>query len=112
MNASPDARVSARPNAGARYSFNSSSAARQSTSVPAHSATAMIRSSANLSRKNQILVINATVVLERRVKNLNRGDSLRSEEHTSELQSLMRNSSAVSCLKKKLTKKSHKVSQN
>src|SRR3546814_7098611 len=30
--------------------------------------------------------------------------SLRSEEHTSELQSLMRNSYAVFCLKKKITK--------
>src|SRR3546814_2172884 len=32
-------------------------------------------------------------------------DHLRSEEHTSELQSLMRISSAVSCLKKKITTK-------
>src|SRR3546814_8960468 len=34
-----------------------------------------------------------------------RGERLRSEEHTSELQSLMRNSYAVFCLKKKNTKK-------
>src|SRR3546814_3165940 len=34
----------------------------------------------------------------------------RSEEHTSELQSLMRNSYAVFCLKKK--KKQHKITQN
>src|SRR3546814_7309520 len=33
------------------------------------------------------------------------GDLLRSEEHTSELQSLMRNSYAVFCLKKKKTQK-------
>src|SRR3546814_3242828 len=33
----------------------------------------------------------------------------RSEEHTSELQSLMRNSYAVFCLKKKKTKKKHKT---
>src|SRR3546814_3881521 len=32
-----------------------------------------------------------------------KGDRLRSEEHTSELQSLMRNSYAVFCLKKKTT---------
>src|SRR3546814_9182317 len=32
------------------------------------------------------------------------GDNARSEEHTSELQSLMRNSYAVFCLKKKKTK--------
>src|SRR3546814_2728347 len=36
------------------------------------------------------------------------GKALRSEEHTSELQSLMRNSYAVSCLtKKKLTRQSN-----
>src|SRR3546814_5401036 len=34
-------------------------------------------------------------------------DLLRSEEHTSELQSLMRISYAVFCLKKKIEKKSH-----
>src|SRR3546814_5277350 len=34
-------------------------------------------------------------------------DQLRSEEHTSELQSLMRISSAVFCLKKKKTRKQH-----
>src|SRR3546814_6862792 len=34
-------------------------------------------------------------------------DALRSEEHTSELQSLMRISYAVFCLKKKKTKKQH-----
>src|SRR3546814_10790766 len=37
-----------------------------------------------------------------------RDDSARSEEHTSELQSLMRISYAVFCLKKKKTKKPHK----
>src|SRR3546814_6035914 len=36
-----------------------------------------------------------------------RVDVLRSEEHTSELQSLMRNSYAVFCLKKKKKRKSH-----
>src|SRR3546814_7946987 len=36
------------------------------------------------------------------------GHFLRSEEHTSELQSLMRNSYAVFCLKKKKTKHIHK----
>src|SRR3546814_2321550 len=35
-------------------------------------------------------------------------DGLRSEEHTSELQSLMRISYAVFCLKKKIKKKPHK----
>src|SRR3546814_2912404 len=37
---------------------------------------------------------------------------LRSEEHTSELQSLMRISYAVFCLKKKTTNKTHKQKQN
>src|SRR3546814_14512352 len=37
---------------------------------------------------------------------------VRSEEHTSELQSLMRISYAVFCLKKKTTKKSYKVVQH
>src|SRR3546814_7560014 len=36
---------------------------------------------------------------------------LRSEEHTSELQSLMRNSYAVFCLKKKTTNKSYQLSK-
>src|SRR3546814_3223569 len=36
----------------------------------------------------------------------------RSEEHTSELQSLMRISYAVFCLKKKKKKKKHKISVN
>src|SRR3546814_1697762 len=36
------------------------------------------------------------------------GKAVRSEEHTSELQSLMRISYAVFCLKKKKTKKQHK----
>src|SRR3546814_6612674 len=36
---------------------------------------------------------------------LQAADDMRSEEHTSELQSLMRHSSAVFCLKKKKTKK-------
>src|SRR3546814_8596199 len=35
------------------------------------------------------------------------GDGIRSEEHTSELQSLMRISYAVFCLKKKKNKQSH-----
>src|SRR3546814_5305700 len=39
-------------------------------------------------------------------KQLGRKDCLRSEEHTSELQSLMRNSYAVFCLKKKKTQSS------
>src|SRR3546814_5702241 len=38
----------------------------------------------------------------------NRAEGLRSEEHTSELQSLMRNSYAVFCLKKKTQTKHHK----
>src|SRR3546814_9176614 len=37
--------------------------------------------------------------------------SSRSEEHTSELQSLMRNSYAVFCLKKKITKKPNNTAQ-
>src|SRR3546814_9353512 len=37
------------------------------------------------------------------------GPSRRSEEHTSELQSLMRNSYAVFCLKKKTTINTHKT---
>src|SRR3546814_3009229 len=36
----------------------------------------------------------------------------RSEEHTSELQSLMRNSYAVFCLKKKKTKLKHNITNN
>src|SRR3546814_7227520 len=36
----------------------------------------------------------------------------RSEEHTSELQSLMRNSYAVFCLKKKTTQKSSRTNRN
>src|SRR3546814_2713122 len=43
------------------------------------------------------------------------GLPIRSEEHTSELQSLMRNSYAVFCLKKKKTTqqtKQHKIQQN
>src|SRR3546814_3877673 len=40
------------------------------------------------------------------------GGELRSEEHTSELQSLMRISYAVFCLKKKKNKKHHKINQN
>src|SRR3546814_6013686 len=46
-----------------------------------------------------------------RSRHRNAGDAsvhFRSEEHTSELQSLMRNSSAVFCLKKKLNHKSIK----
>src|SRR3546814_3023527 len=42
---------------------------------------------------------NATIAAERPAD--------RSEEHTSELQSLMRNSYAVFCLKKKITQKKH-----
>src|SRR3546814_4143922 len=38
-------------------------------------------------------------------------DHLRSEEHTSELQSLMRISYAVFCLKKKKNKRNHKIRQ-
>src|SRR3546814_7845633 len=38
--------------------------------------------------------------------------AMRSEEHTSELQSLMRISYAVFCLKKKKTKKKHKHATN
>src|SRR3546814_5412336 len=37
----------------------------------------------------------------------NDGDCIRSEEHTSELQSLMRISYAVFCLKKKITQQQH-----
>src|SRR3546814_9396046 len=40
----------------------------------------------------------------RRIGSTNPGDETRSEEHTSELQSLMRNSYAVFCLKKKKNK--------
>src|SRR3546814_6661414 len=40
-----------------------------------------------------------------------RSDGERSEEHTSELQSLMRNSYAVFCLKKKKTNKSLTIQQ-
>src|SRR3546814_6402399 len=43
----------------------------------------------------------ATVILPAKVSNSGRSRSMRSEEHTSELQSLMRISYAVSCLKKK-----------
>src|SRR3546814_3726227 len=39
---------------------------------------------------------------EKNPKNPKRGGAKRSEEHTSELQSLMRNSYAVFCLKKKI----------
>src|SRR3546814_8182139 len=39
-------------------------------------------------------------------------EDLRSEEHTSELQSLMRISYAVFCLKKKTTKTSHSIQNN
>src|SRR3546814_6635115 len=39
------------------------------------------------------------------------GDSVRSEEHTSELQSLMRISYAVFCLKKKNTRKPTRITQ-
>src|SRR3546814_4067485 len=41
--------------------------------------------------------------ISRRLSTGGRHESLRSEEHTSELQSLMRNSYAVFCLKKKRT---------
>src|SRR3546814_8893003 len=41
-------------------------------------------------------------------RGLNRSDSVRSEEHTSELQSLMRISYAVFCLKKKTTEQTQK----
>src|SRR3546814_8345738 len=40
---------------------------------------------------------------------LDRSNSGRSEEHTSELQSLMRNSYAAFCLKKKKTKHKNKI---
>src|SRR3546814_6041895 len=67
------------------------------------------------------LLANATVKLAKRVEGANldtavaqgveaflRGNALRSEEHTSELQSLMRISYAVFCLKKKnKAKKDH-----
>src|SRR3546814_2386241 len=39
-------------------------------------------------------------------------EQARSEEHTSELQSLMRISYAVFCLKKKITKTTHKLKNN
>src|SRR3546814_10847671 len=39
----------------------------------------------------------------------NLADEFRSEEHTSELQSLMRISYAVFCLKKKINKREHKM---
>src|SRR3546814_7535181 len=44
------------------------------------------------------------VVDHRHARILDRGDNVRSEEHTSELQSLMRISYAVFCLKKKKKK--------
>src|SRR3546814_8695586 len=43
----------------------------------------------------------AFAVLQERLPNAGFHDATRSEEHTSELQSLMRNSYAVFCLKKK-----------
>src|SRR3546814_2930034 len=46
-----------------------------------------------------------TVKLRRGVEPITVGDWLRSEEHTSELQSLMRISYAVFCLKKKKTQR-------
>src|SRR3546814_2442152 len=49
--------------------------------------------------KEIAVVLSATETMNR--KNINMGLDARSEEHTSELQSLMRNSYAVFCLKKK-----------
>src|SRR3546814_10202199 len=46
-------------------------------------------------------------VCERRVREQRGGHRLRSEEHTSELQSLMRISYAVFCLKKKINQNYH-----
>src|SRR3546814_5019946 len=53
-----------------------------------------------------------TTMLWKLAKDLHEADGpthLRSEEHTSELQSLMRISYAVFCLKKKTTKKYNKI---
>src|SRR3546814_8512803 len=49
--------------------------------------------------------MNAAVVKLAEAANSKGRSNSRSEEHTSELQSLMRNSYAVFCLKKKITKK-------
>src|SRR3546814_7590424 len=48
----------------------------------------------------------------RMAKLVNAGDLKRSEEHTSELQSLMRTSYAVFCLKKKKATKPHNTQHN
>src|SRR3546814_4825676 len=48
---------------------------------------------------------------EREIKRKTATNSRRTEEHTSELQSLMRNSYAVFCLKKKKTNHTHKQIQ-
>src|SRR3546814_4957045 len=50
--------------------------------------------------------------MHRRVPAAGVGDQVRSEEHTSELQSLMRISYAVFCLKKKKTTTHNKINHN
>src|SRR3546814_1330335 len=64
------------------------------------------------SQKIHLAAVQAVIILQ--ANGLNPDDDLatqtRSEEHTSELQSLMRNSYAVFCLKKKKKKKKHRIS--
>src|SRR3546814_6743486 len=55
--------------------------------------------------------VNLTLVPPRRGWIVDRNGKARSEEHTSELQSLMRISYAVFCLKKKKKKEAHKTDQ-
>src|SRR3546814_5272121 len=62
-----------------------------------------MRQAAQMCRKRGRIVLVGVTGL-----NLNRADFYRSEEHTSELQSLMRISYAVFCLKKKKLPKLHR----
>src|SRR3546814_7531045 len=59
------------------------------------------------SQKIHLAAVQAVIILQ--ANGLNPDDDLRSEEHTSELQSLMLNSYAVFCLTKKKTQKQLKL---
>src|SRR3546814_5003048 len=63
-------------------------------------------------QKAEIQVGDEVEVYVDRVENAQGEAMLRSEEHTSELQSLMRNSYAVFCLKKKKNTKQYSTNSN
>src|SRR3546814_1232838 len=60
----------------------------------------------------EVVVTRTPMIFDANIQNFGSHDVGRSEEHTSELQSLMRNSYAVFCLKKKIIVTKHKHESN